>query len=52
MELTDANKFSILASKELVFQERITENSFHLSIDDPAIIEICEKISGEIEIPL
>lgn len=51
-ELKDNSHTHLLASKELVFEERVTQNSFHVSIDDPVIIEICSNQSVFIEIPL
>ena len=51
-ELKDNSCTHLLASKEPVFEERVTQNSFHVSIDDPVIIEICRNSSVFIEIPL
>ena len=51
-ELKDNSFTHLLASKEPVFDERVTQNSFHVSIDDPDIIEICSIPSVFIEIPL
>jgi hypothetical protein len=51
-ELKDADKTRLLASKELVSDERITQNSFHVSIDDPVLIEICKRMEIFIEVPV
>jgi hypothetical protein len=50
-ELKDTDKTSLLASKELILEERITQNSFHVSIDDPVLIEICNRMEVFIEVP-
>jgi len=48
-EIKDSRNTHLLASKELVFNERVTQNSFHVSIDDPVLIEICNKMDVFIE---
>ncbi len=47
----DTDKPCLLASKELVNDERTTQNSFHVSINDPVLIEICNKMVVFIEVP-
>jgi hypothetical protein len=49
-ELKNADKIHLIASKELIFNERITQNSFHVNIDDPVLIEISKLMEVFIEI--
>ena len=50
-ELKDRGNTRLLASKELVTGERVTEKSFHVSIDDPVLEEICRHGEIQIDIP-
>lgn len=50
-ELLDSTVHHLLASKELVTHERITQVGFHVSIDDPVLIEICNTSVVFIEVP-
>jgi hypothetical protein len=50
-EIKDSRNTHLVASKELVFAERVTQNSFHVSIDDPVLIEICNRMEIFIEVP-
>lgn len=50
-EIKDSRNTRLLASKELVFAERVMQNSFHVAIDDPVLIEICNQIEVFIESP-
>jgi len=50
-ELKDNAVRHLLASKELVANERITQVGFHVSIDDPVLIEICNEMTVFIEVP-
>ena len=49
-ELKDSHEVFLQASKELVFDERVTQNSFHVAIDDPVLIEIAKRMNVFIEI--
>jgi len=50
-ELKDPEVHHLLASKELITEERTTQNSFHVSIDDPVLIELSSKMTVFIEVP-
>lgn len=50
-ELKDNADRHLLASKELVVNERITRVGFHVSIDDPVLLEICNTMAVFIEVP-
>jgi|GEM_PF-3778125 len=50
-ELKDNPDSRLMASKEPVPDERITAHGFHVAIDDPALLEICNNATVFIEIP-
>ena len=50
-ELRDNPKGHLLANKELVLSERVTQYGFHVSIDDHVLIEISNQLIVFIEVP-
>lgn len=50
-ELKNNPESRLQASKEPVPEERVTQNGFHVAIDDPALIDICNSGEVFIEIP-
>ncbi|GAA0564685.1 hypothetical protein [Chitinophaga japonensis] len=50
-EVKDNPESRLMASKEPAPDERITAHGFHIAIDDPALLEVCQNATVFIEIP-